>query len=96
MRRRALVAPSVDESEDEGPIRMNFHPLSSQLGVSVEVEVDVVERQVAVGRESCRRMNLQIRISMKLFSYQRFSKVHNIYLRSYRRCSLCSSRACQI
>ena len=42
-----------------GPIRMNFYPLSHQLGVGVEVEVDIdLEEQVTVDRESYRRMNL--------------------------------------
>ena len=34
-----------------GPIRMNFYPLSHQLGIGVEVEVDL-EEQVTVGRGS--------------------------------------------
>ena len=45
---------------------MNFYPLSRQLGVGVEVKVDLEERQVTIDRESCKWMNLQIRISMKL------------------------------
>ena len=48
------------------PIRMNFYPLSHQLGVGVEVEL---EEQVIVGRESCKMMNLQIMILRKLHMY---------------------------
>ena len=77
-----------------GHIKMNFYPLSHQLGVGVEVEVDLEER-VTVDRESCRRMNLQTKILIKLLLYQRFSRVQHIYLRSYRKYSLCISRACQ-
>ena len=41
-----------------GPIRMSLYPLSCQLGVGVEVEVDLEEQQVAVGSESYRMRNL--------------------------------------
>ena len=41
MRRRARVAPPVDEAEDEGSFQDEFLPLSRQLGVEVEVELEV-------------------------------------------------------
>ena len=79
-----------------GLIWMNLYPLSHQLGIWIEVEVEVdLKEQVTIGREICRRMNLQIMISRKLHMYQRFRRVQRRYLRSYCRCSLCISRACQ-
>ena len=38
------------------PTKMSFYPLSRQLGVGVEVEVDL-EEQVILGRESFRRIS---------------------------------------
>ena len=42
-------------SRMRNPTRTSFYPLSRQLGVGVEVEVNL-EEQVAVGRESFRRI----------------------------------------
>ena len=41
------------------PIKMNFYPLSHQLGIGVGLEVEVdLKEQVDVGRESYKKMNL--------------------------------------
>ena len=34
-------------------------PLSRQLGIGVEVEIDLEEQQVAIGSESCKTINLK-------------------------------------
>ena len=45
------------------PFRMSFYPLSRQLGVGVEVELEVdLEEQVVVDREIYRTMNLRNRM----------------------------------
>ena len=41
LRCRARVAPPVDETEDELSFRDEFLPLSRQLGVEVEVKLEV-------------------------------------------------------
>ena len=41
LRCRAWVAPPVDEAEDEGSFQDEFYPQSRQLGVGVEVELEV-------------------------------------------------------
>ena len=46
-----------------GPFRTSFYPLSHQLGIGVEVEVEVdLVEQVIVDREIYRKMNLHNRI----------------------------------
>ena len=96
MRRRVRVAPPVDEAEDEGSYQDEFLPFEPLTRCRVEVKVKVdLEEQVIVGRESYKRINLQIRILRKLHLYQRLHRVQHRYLQPYRRCNLCISKACQ-
>ena len=41
LRCRARVAPLVDEAEDEGSFQDEFYPQRCQLGVGVEVKLEV-------------------------------------------------------
>ena len=41
LRYRARVAPPVDEAEDEGSFQDEFYPQRCQLGVGVEVKLEV-------------------------------------------------------
>ena len=41
LRCRAGVAPPVNEAEDEGSFQDEFYPQSCQLGVGVEIELEV-------------------------------------------------------
>ena len=60
LRCRARVAPPVDETEDELSFQDEFLPQSCQLGVGVEVELDVdLVLQVVVDREVYETMNPQ-------------------------------------
>ena len=59
MRRRARVAPPVDEAEDEGSFQDEFLPQSRKLGVGEEVELEVeLVGQVVVDRGIYKMMNL--------------------------------------
>ena len=44
LRCRARVAPPVDEIEDELSFQDEFLPLSRQLGVEVEVKLEVIKQ----------------------------------------------------
>ena len=60
LRYRARVAPPVDETEDELSFQDEFLPQSRQLGVGVEVELEVdLMLQVVVDREVYETMNPQ-------------------------------------
>ena len=60
LRCRARVAPPVDETEDELSFQDEFLPPERQLGVGVEVELEVdLVLQVVVDREVYETMNPQ-------------------------------------
>ena len=60
LRCRARVAPPVDEIEIELSFWDEFLPLSRQLGVEIEVELEVdLVKQVVVDREIYETMNLR-------------------------------------
>ena len=60
LRCTARVAPSVDETKDELSFQDEFYPQSRQLGVGVEVELEVdLVLQVVVDRVVYETMNPQ-------------------------------------
>ena len=62
LRCRARVAPPVDETEDELSFQDEFYPQSRQLGVGVEVELEVdLVLQVVIGREIYETINRRAR-----------------------------------
>ena len=58
---RARVALSVFEAEDEEFYPDEVLPLSRQLGIGVEVEIDLEEQLVVVRSESYKMINLKTR-----------------------------------
>ena len=76
--------------------KMKLYLLSCQLGVVVEVQVDLEERYVTVDRESCRMRNLQTKILRILPMHQEFSRVQQLCLRRYHLYNLYFSRELRI
>ena len=58
---RVQVAPLIIKAEDEEFFPDEVLPLSRQLGIEVEVEIDLEEQQIAIGSESCKMINLKTR-----------------------------------